>query len=96
MKYSPYSNILYTDKGRVIKKLSCPKDMAWQDMAALDYRSRQCTHCQHSVVDSRHYGEFELTQMVNDNPNACLKLEYNQTNISIMDLYESMIAENKL
>jgi len=34
--------------------------------------------------------------MINANPNTCLKLEYNQTNISIMDLYESMIAENKL
>jgi hypothetical protein len=84
MKFDPISKNLYTDKGQLIKKLNCPYKMDWEGMQEQSKSVRICTLCTHSIFDTGHLGEAELLEIVRTDPKACMKVDLNQRNLTII------------
>lgn len=85
MKLNLLTQSLYTDDGKFLKKLHCPYHMDWSDMDINDAKSRKCNQCQHAVLDTRQHTEEELSKILTDNPDTCLKIDVNNENIKIIN-----------
>jgi hypothetical protein len=86
MKFNPITNTLYTDENELIKKMYCPYSaLRWTDLAQIDgSMDRFCAICESNVVDTKAYGDEELLQLLKREPDACLKVDFNQKNIEIV------------
>ena len=82
MKFNPFTNNLYTDKGEFIKKLTCPFRMNWSELHPIKEGVRNCNQCNHSIIDTAILKDYELLEMVRTNPNTCLKVDLNQNNLT--------------
>ncbi|MDG1279620.1 MAG: hypothetical protein P8O16_20285 [Algoriphagus sp.] len=84
MFLNPIKKSLFTESGELIKKLDCPFQIEWSSLAASkDGKSRVCSVCDHSIVDTSKLTEQELLNIIKKNPDACLKVDLNQENIRI-------------
>ncbi len=86
MNFNPITKELFTDKGELIKKLFCPFRMNWNLMEpnSKNMKSRMCSNCDNSILDTSMYNEDELCKLLNQNPDTCLKIDFLQTNIKII------------
>jgi hypothetical protein len=84
MKFNPLNNNLYTHQGALIKKLHCPRHTQWDDMdQSSEFRVRNCAGCQRAVYDTAFFSDPELLQIVENNPDSCLKVDLNQNNLIV-------------
>ena len=85
MIFNPITKSLFTDSGDLIKKLDCPFQIKWSSLAASKdgKKSRVCSVCDHSIVDTSKLTEQELLNIIKKKPDACLKVDLNQENIRI-------------
>lgn len=84
MRFNPHTNRLFTDDGRLIKRLHCPFRLDWSKLGPTDDpASRRCGICQHAVTDTAHRTEAELLALMAENPQACLKVDLYQDNLSL-------------
>lgn len=84
MKFNPIRNELFTDDGILIKKLHCPLNKQWEDLSqAIHLKGKLCDHCDKVIIDSSLIKDTELLQMININPETCLKVDLNQENIIV-------------
>jgi len=84
MKFNPHTNRLFTDDGRLIKRLHCPFRLDWSKLGPTDDpAARRCDICQHAVTDTAHRTEAELLALMAENPHACLKVDLYQDNLTI-------------
>ncbi len=83
MKFNPLNMELYTDEGTLIKKMHCPYRMQWEDLEETDASVRKCTRCSHSIVDTAHLTDQALLEMIQNNPDTCLKIDLLQPNLKI-------------
>jgi len=86
MMFNPQTLELFTDSGKLIKKLNCPFSMDWRDMemAEDNDRARMCDRCTTPILDTAKYKDSELLKILVDKPNTCLKVDLNQDNIKII------------
>ena len=86
MKFNPITNNLFTDDGRLIKQLHCPKNMNWDQLKKeeVNLKKRLCSACNHPVLDTQFYSEENLTKLLEKDPRTCLKIDLDQNNIEII------------
>jgi hypothetical protein len=84
VKYDPINKEVYTDKGEFVKRLYCPYKINWDQLAVTSANNRTCTTCNHLIIDTAYVSDDELLQMLQQNPNTCLKLELNQPNLTVI------------
>ncbi len=84
MKFNPHTQRLFTDDGRLIKRLHCPFRLDWRKLGpADDPAERRCEICQHAVTDTALRTEEELLVLMAGNRHACLKVDLNQDNLTL-------------
>ena len=89
MKFDINKNILFTDKGVPIKKLHCPYDSSWDDMQEQSHsKNRFCALCEREILDTQNMSEKQLILAVKKDDNTCLKVDFHQTNIEMVAVYE--------
>ena len=78
---------IYTNKGNLIKQMYCPKKPDWEKFRVTENEPYQriCNQCQFPVVDTKHYNDQELLEMVNKNPNVCFKVSVGQKNLILIE-----------
>ena len=60
MKFNPHTNHLFTDDGRLIKRLHCPFRLDWNKLGPTDDPgARNCDICQHAVTDTAQFEGLE-------------------------------------
>ena len=84
MKFDPIKKEVYTDTGKLIKKMNCPYQMNWDNLELTNSNSRKCEICNQLIVNTELFSDIELLEMVNGNPETCLKIDLNQKNIKII------------
>lgn len=85
MKFNPITNKLFSDDGDFIKHLHCPFKVEWETLESNSYNSnRNCGICEREIIDTNHLKDNEILSFIGDNPNACLKLNFNQENLEIV------------
>ena len=90
MKFNPHTNRLFTDDGRLIKRLHCPFRLDWSKLGPTDDpTARRCDICQHAVTDTAYRSEEELLALMTENPKACLKVDLYQDNLTLTYRNES-------
>lgn len=84
MKFNPITNELFTDDGILIKKLHCPLNKQWEDLSqAIHLKGKLCDHCDKVIIDTSLIKDTDLLQIINANPETCLKIDLNQENIIV-------------
>lgn len=84
MKFNPHTNTLLTDDGRLIKRLHCAFRVDWNKLKPTDDpAARRCDICQHSITDTAQRTEEELLALLKENPQACLKVDLYQDNLTV-------------
>jgi len=85
MKFNPITNVLFSDDGKFIKELHCPFKVEWKTLRAnSDIRNRSCTICDREIIDTENLADSEIMSFIGDDPNTCLKLNFNQENLEIV------------
>jgi hypothetical protein len=85
MKFNPITNKLFCDDGGFIKKLHCPFKVEWESLIGNSENSnRRCGICERDIIDTNHLNDTEIQSIILDNPNTCLKLNFNQDNLQIV------------
>ncbi len=85
MKFNPISNELFSNDGHLIKKLHCPFKVEWETLIGnSENGNRRCGICEREIIDTNHLNDGEILSIILDNPNTCLKLNFNQDNIAII------------
>jgi hypothetical protein len=84
MKFNPLTKAIYTDSGELIKTMSCPYKVRWDNLDPTTSPTRKCTNCDHFILDTAALTDEELLKTVRQNPNTCLKIDLNQHNLNII------------
>ena len=93
MKFDPIDKELYTDDGRLIKKLHCPFKISWDNLEPAAPNYRKCSMCDNSIVDTKYLTDEQLLSMMEQKPETCLKVDLNQENLKIFS--NGNFRENK-
>ena len=84
MNFNPLTNELFSKHGALIKKLSCPLSKQWDQFSPQDQSGfRNCDHCEKPVFDTSVLEEKALIRLMENDPEACLKVAFDQHNIMI-------------
>lgn len=87
MLFDPIKNCLYTDEGKLIKPLYCPKNMFWANLRSSENSDyRKCVYCDSKVVDTSKYTDAEILKMASDDPDICVKVDFEQGNLRIKNV----------
>ena len=86
MKFNPITNTLYTDDNKLIKKMHCPyPSLKWSDLSSINgSMDRFCDICESNVVETKDMGDESLLSLLQENPETCLKVDWNQENVRIV------------
>lgn len=84
MKFNPLTKDIYTDKGEFIKTMNCRYKMNWDNFEEGNLTSRKCAICEHLITDTKNFSDEEMLNIVQQNPDICLKIDLNQNNIKII------------
>lgn len=85
MKFNPITNKLFSDDGDFIKHLHCPYKVEWDTLEGnSENGNRSCAICEREILDTYLLEDSEILSIIGDNPNACLKLNFNQENLEIV------------
>lgn len=80
MHFDPFSRTLYTSSGRKIKRLHCPYHLGVED---LDPEER-CTRCDRTILDAHSLDEDALADLLDRQPDTCLKVDLDHPEIRII------------
>lgn len=84
MQFNPHTSTLFADDGRLIKRLRCAFQVDWSKLGPTDDPAvRHCDLCQHAVTDTAQRTEEELLALMTENPQACLKVDLSQENLTL-------------
>lgn len=84
MKFNPLTKEIYCDNGQFIKQLNCPFKIDWEDLVLTQQPSKRiCDRCNHEIIDSASLDDQTLIDLVKRHPDTCLKIDLNQTNLTI-------------
>jgi hypothetical protein len=87
MKFNPNTKNLYTDSGKKIKQLSCPKNVQWETLGFEDanFKNRVCFHCDKSIIDTENLNDTDLLNLIKEDEHTCFKIDFNQENVIIIN-----------
>ncbi len=84
MQIDPRTDNLFTDTGRFLKKLHCPRQKTWDSLYSTEIPgTRHCADCSNSVHDTAAMTDQDLVDLLEANPHACLKVSFSQANCSV-------------
>ena len=84
MKINPSKKELYTDSGTFLKRLHCPVSVMWKDMMENGSNTKACSHCNNTIHDTEQLSDAEIGHLLTQDPQACLKVSFNQDNVKIV------------
>jgi hypothetical protein len=85
MKFNPIKRILYTDKGEVITKLSCPYKVSFTgEVTSESFSDHICDICNGEIVDTSSLGDDDLLTLAKTSSNLCIKIDPMQHNVRIV------------
>ena len=84
MKFDPIKKEVYTDNGEFVKQMNCPCKMNWDNLEVTSKTFRKCSNCDHLIIDTKYLSDYELLNVVRENPETCLKIDLNQHNVKII------------
>jgi hypothetical protein len=84
MKYNPLTNELFTDTGKLLKKLHCPLSQQWESMTEATSNHKVCNTCSKAVYDTAFLSEANVQELITNDAHACLKVNLNQENLTII------------
>lgn len=74
---------LFTDDGDLIKKLHCPFQKQWAELEKTQSSlARLCNSCGKPVLDTQYFSDNELSKLVKENPETCLRINSRQSNLT--------------
>ena len=75
------TNTLFSDQGVLLKKLSCQKIIEPSGLLANRGNPHHiCLHCDRTVYNTTSMNDFEVAELLQINPDACLQVKVNQWN----------------
>ena len=74
---------LFTDSGVPIKKVHCPFSVSSSDLRDSEDLKLSCDRCSHQIVDTESLTDEEVVELLQENPNTCLKINLNDKRIRI-------------
>lgn len=84
MRFNPLTKRLFTDEGKLLKQLHCPYRQDWHTLTVGENAgSRRCTLCDHQIMDTALMDEPGVQKLLEENPDACLKVSLEQDNITV-------------
>lgn len=84
MQIDVKSGRLFTDSGRFLKKLHCPRQKTWDSLhPAASPGTRHCADCSNAVHYTAAMTDQDLVELLKTNPHACLKVTFTQANCSV-------------
>lgn len=83
MKFNPLTNELFTDDGKLLKKLHCPFTQQWEFMIETTPLHKICEHCAKTVHDTAFLNEEDVKHLINVDAHTCFKVDLNQDNLTI-------------
>ena len=84
MKINPSTKEIFTDAGAFIKRLHCPIHVKWKAMKKMGMDRRICFECNKTIHDTASLNDTDLVRLINNDPQACLRVNLNQENIKII------------
>lgn len=87
MIFDPLTNKLYTDKRQFLKQMHCPFKLSWEELIESQGNpdKRMCEYCERSITDTANLSDESLLSLVKQKPDSCLKIDFNQTNLIILN-----------
>jgi hypothetical protein len=64
--------------------MHCPYSVNWMKLDSTNITYRKCSKCDHLIVDSKYLDDMDIVNLIESNPNACLRIDLNQENIKIV------------
>jgi hypothetical protein len=84
MRFNPITKEIFSDSGQFIKQLNCPLKKNWNSLLTSNESHKKiCDTCNHEIINSAKLDDKQLIEIVKQNPNTCLKIDFNQHNIKI-------------
>ena len=68
------SNKLYSDDGKLLKNLNCPYGYFGAQIQNPLSENPLCRNCEKSLVNTDHYSEAELEEILASDANTCLMI----------------------
>ena len=84
MKIKPSTKEIFTDAGAFIKRLHCPINVKWKAMKKMEVDRRICFECNKTIHDTASLNDTDLVRLINNDPQACFRVNLNQENIKII------------
>ena len=87
MKFNPMTNTLFTDEGKLIKKMYCPYAavLHWDDLSTINGSvDRYCDICESNVIETKYFDDDTLFELLQREPNTCMKIDPDQDNVRIV------------
>ena len=76
---------LFTDRGEFIKRMHCPFKKQWAELYKTESSlTRLCTECGKAVLDTQKFSDRELLNLINRNPETCLRVNSIQSNLTVI------------
>jgi len=67
-------NQIIDQSGKLLKTLSCPFKISSTDLRPISESSFECAKCRRTVYDTDRIRETEIIELLQSEPNACLKI----------------------
>ena len=83
MKLNLETKELFTDDGLFLKSLHCPRNIKFSQLTKSKDNKFCCTTCNETIIPTAGMEEDELLKILKTNPHQCLKVNLNQSNLSI-------------
>ena len=83
MKIDLLTRKLYTDSGKFLKKLHCPKKVRNSDLETQNGKLN-CSVCSQAILDTDGMSDPDLLEVLNNKPRQCVKIDLNQSNLKIL------------
>lgn len=84
MRFNPLTRNLYTDGGRLIKKLQCPHGRRWEEQLQTGQTLvKYCDICDRNISDTSDLSDEDVLRLVSHDPDICLRVSIGQSNIRV-------------
>lgn len=84
--FDPVNRTLHDSRGKLLKRVDCPRLKSWQHLDILNgdgAQQRYCDSCDKAVLDTDEMTSDEMVRVVEADPNVCFRIRLGQKNIEI-------------
>ena len=65
---------IYTEKGKLLKKIDCPKKVSLKDLRTDKEKTLYCKNCEKNILDTEYMSEEKLIEILQKDKDTCLKI----------------------